>query len=54
MDDVQIVKRKYTGFGNDTQEIHSEINNNRVSDDCRGFAAGEKSCTSQIRAGLSS
>jgi hypothetical protein len=45
MGDVQIVKKKYTGFGNDTQEIHSEINDHGVSNDCRCFVAGEKSCT---------
>jgi hypothetical protein len=42
MGDVQIVEKKYMEFGNDTQEIHSEINNRGVRDDCRRFVAGEK------------
>jgi hypothetical protein len=54
MGDVQTVAKKYTGFGNDTQKIYSKNNYNGVSDDCRGFVAGEKGCAAQIRAGLSS
>ena len=54
MGNVQTVEKKYMEFGNDTQKIHSEINNRRVSNDCWHFVAGEKSCTAQIRTGLSS
>jgi hypothetical protein len=54
MGDVQTVEKKYMGFGNDTEKICSEINNNGIGNDCRRFLAGEKSCTAQIRTGLSS
>lgn len=54
MADVRTVEEKYMEFGNDAEKIYSEINNNGISNDCRGLMAGEKGCAAQIRAGLSS